>query len=89
MEELFQALGLVALVLLVAVGLLAGWLASLAAGGHTGRYLAIGMIGALAAPVLVAALGIAALAAYGLAAILVVALVGAVIVLLVAKLIFD
>ena len=89
MQDLLQALGWVALVALVAVGVLAGWIASRISGGHTGRYVATGVVAAVATPFVLAAVGLAALAAYGIAAVLVVALIGAAVVLLIARLVFD
>src|SRR5688500_6947879 len=88
MEEVFQAIGAVGLIFLLLIGLIAGWLASKVAGGHKGRYMTMGVIGALAAPFLLAALGVGLLALGGLAAVLVAAVIGAVIVLILAKLIF-
>ncbi|SNX73924.1 hypothetical protein SAMN05878503_1185 [Cereibacter ovatus] len=90
MEEVMQAIGVVGLLLLALVGLAAGWIASLVEGGrHRRRYMLIGLVGALAAPVLLAVLGVTLLAAWGLAAMVAAALVGAVIVLVIARLIFD
>jgi uncharacterized membrane protein YeaQ/YmgE (transglycosylase-associated protein family) len=54
-----------------------------------GLYLALGVIGAVAAPFLLAALGLGILAAGGLIAILLVALVGAGLLLFIGKLVFD
>ncbi|WP_444667991.1 GlsB/YeaQ/YmgE family stress response membrane protein [Cereibacter changlensis] len=90
MEEFIQGVGIFGMVLLVLIGLVAGWLASVVAGGRNrGRYLAIGVIGALLAPLLLVALGVTVLAASGLLAVLLAAAVGAVIVLVLAKMIFD
>ncbi|PTE22777.1 GlsB/YeaQ/YmgE family stress response membrane protein [Cereibacter changlensis JA139] len=90
MEEFIQGVGIFGMVLLVLIGLVAGWLASVAAGRRNrGRYLAIGVIGALLAPLLLVALGVTVLAASGLLAVLLAAAVGAVIVLVLAKMIFD
>lgn len=90
MEGFFEAIGWVAAVFLVLVGLLAGWLASVVSGGrHRGRYMAIGVVGALLAPAVLAAVGVGVLAAGGLVAILVAAAIGAVLVLVIAKAIFD
>ncbi|MBZ4690610.1 GlsB/YeaQ/YmgE family stress response membrane protein [Cereibacter changlensis] len=90
MEEFIQGVGIFGMVLLVLIGLVAGWLASVVAGGRNrGRYLAIGVIGALVAPLLLVALGVTVLAASGLLAVLLAAAVGAVIVLVLAKMIFD
>jgi uncharacterized membrane protein YeaQ/YmgE (transglycosylase-associated protein family) len=89
-EGFFEALGIIGLILLVAIGLLAGWLASTVAGGrHRPRYLVIGVLAALATPFLLAAVGIGVLAAGGLLAILAAAVVGAVVVLVIARMIFD
>ena len=90
MEQVLQTIGTIGFVLLVLAGLLAGWIASLVAGGrHRGAYLAIGVLGALLTPFLVAVLGGAVLAAGGLLAILAMALLGAVVVLVIGKLILD
>lgn len=89
MEGFLEGLGTVALVLLVLIGLLAGWIASRIAGRNTAAYLALGVLGAVALPILLAVLGVGIVAAGGLIAILAVALVGAVIVLAIAKAIFD
>ncbi|MGP3699155.1 GlsB/YeaQ/YmgE family stress response membrane protein [Rhodobacter sp. NSM] len=90
MEDVIQGIGVVGVVVLALVGLLAGWLASYVSGGrHRGRYMLIGLAGALAAPFLLIALGVTVLAASGLVAMIVAALIGAVIVLLIARLILD
>ncbi len=90
MEEFIQGVGIFGLVVLIVVGLIAGWLASMVAGGrHRGRYMMIGVIGALVAPLLLVALGVTVLAASGLLAVVLAAAVGAVIVLALAKMIFD
>ncbi len=89
MEEVLQAIGAIGLAILVIVGLLAGWIASVVAGGRRGAYMAIGVVAAVATPFLLVAIGVGVLAAYGLAAILFAALVGAVVVLVIAKLVLD
>ncbi|MEX1660771.1 GlsB/YeaQ/YmgE family stress response membrane protein [uncultured Thioclava sp.] len=90
MEDVLQTIGVIGFILLVLAGLLAGWLASLVAGGrHRGAYLAIGVLGALVTPFIVAILGGAVLAAGGLLAIIAMALVGAAVVLVIGKLILD
>lgn len=90
MEEFIQGVGIFGTVLLIIIGLIAGWLASVVAGGrHRGRYMMIGVIGALVAPLVLVALGVTVLAASGLLAVVLAAAVGAVIVLLIAKMIFD
>jgi uncharacterized membrane protein YeaQ/YmgE (transglycosylase-associated protein family) len=89
MHGFFDALGSVTLVLLVAVGLLSGWIAGAVAGRRKGLYLVLGVVGAVAAPFVLAALGLGVLAAGGLIAILAVSLLGAALILVLAKLVFD
>ncbi len=89
MEDLLQALGTVTMVLLVGIGLLAGWIAGVIAGRRMLLYMAVGVVAAVAAPFIVAALGLGVLAAGSILAILAVAFVGAVIVLAVVKAVFD
>jgi uncharacterized membrane protein YeaQ/YmgE (transglycosylase-associated protein family) len=90
MEGFFEALGAIGLILLILLGLAAGWIASAATGGrHKARYLALGVAAALAVPFLLAAIGVGILAAGGLLAILAAAALGAVLVLLIARAIFD
>lgn len=89
MHGFFDALGSVTLVLLVAVGLLSGWIAGAGAGRRKGLYLLLGVVGAVAAPFVLAALGLGVLAAGGLIAILAVSLIGAALILVLAKLVFD
>jgi uncharacterized membrane protein YeaQ/YmgE (transglycosylase-associated protein family) len=89
MEGFWDALGTVTLALLVVIGLLAGWIAGAIAGRRKVLYLVLGVVGAVAAPLILAVFGLGVLAAGGVLAILVAALVGAVILLVIAKLIFD
>ncbi len=89
MEGFLDALGAFSLTVLVLVGLLAGWIASSIAGGHRLRYLVLGVVGAVALPFVLAALGIGILAAGGLLLLLIVAAIGAAIVLAIARAIFD
>ncbi len=87
MEGFFETLGTVGLALLVVTGALAGLIAAFLAGGHhRALYVAIGIVGAVAIPFVLAALGLGLLAAGGLAIILVAALIGAVATLLIARL---
>jgi uncharacterized membrane protein YeaQ/YmgE (transglycosylase-associated protein family) len=88
MEEFFQALGVIGLVVLLVVGVLAGAIASRLQGGHnTPRNIIIGVVGALLLPVIVAVLAAGVLAAGGLLLILLLAAMGAIAVLLIAQLI--
>ena len=90
MEEFFQAIGMIGVIFLVLVGLVAGWIASRAAGGRrTLPYMVIGVLAALAIPFILAAIGVGILAAGGLLAVIAAAAVGAIVVLLIAKMIFD
>ena len=81
MEQVFETLGAVALVLLVVIGALAGWIAGRIAGGRMPLYVIVGIVTAVAAPFVLAALGIGVLAAGGLILILVVSAVAAIVVL--------
>lgn len=89
MEGMMQAMGTVALIVMAAIGLLAGWIAGTIAGRNRGLYMVLGVVGAFAAPFLLAALGIGLMAAWGLFAILFFAVIGSVIVLVVGKMLFD
>jgi uncharacterized membrane protein YeaQ/YmgE (transglycosylase-associated protein family) len=84
-EGFLDALGIVALVLLVGIGLLAGWLAGAVAGRRKGLYLLLGVAGAVAAPFILAALGVGILAAGSLVALVIVAALGAVLLLVLAR----
>lgn len=89
MEDVMQAIGVIGMVILAIIGLLAGWIAALVAGGRRGTYMAIGLVAALATPFVLAVVGLGVLAASGLVAILIAAAIGAVIVLLIARMILD
>ncbi|UMA64501.1 GlsB/YeaQ/YmgE family stress response membrane protein [Roseivivax marinus] len=81
MEGLLDAIGALALVLLIAVGLAAGFLAGKIAGRNMALYLVVGVVAAVATPFVLAALGLGILAAGGLLLIALVAAIGAVVVL--------
>ncbi len=81
MEQFFDVIGATALILLVIVGAIAGAIAGWIAGRRMFLYILAGIVGAVALPFILAALGVGLLAAGGLLVILLVALVGAVIVL--------
>jgi uncharacterized membrane protein YeaQ/YmgE (transglycosylase-associated protein family) len=89
MEAFWDTIGTVTFVLLVAVGLLAGWIAGAIAGRRRALYLVLGVVGAVAAPLILAAVGLGVLAAGGLLAMIAAAVVGALIILVIAKLVFD
>jgi uncharacterized membrane protein YeaQ/YmgE (transglycosylase-associated protein family) len=63
MEGLLQALGVVGIAILVVIGLLAGLIASLIAGGDRGMYMIVGVVAALATPFVLALIGVGVLAA--------------------------
>lgn len=90
METFFQAVGYTGLGMLALTGLLAGLIATKALGGrHLARNMIVGVIGALAIPVVLTGLGVGVIVAGGLAAMLVAALIGAVFVILIARMVFD
>ncbi len=81
MEAFLDTLGAVALIALVVVGLAAGAIAGAVAGRNRLLYLVLGVVGAVALPFILAALGITVVAAGGLLVLLVVAAIGAALVL--------
>jgi uncharacterized membrane protein YeaQ/YmgE (transglycosylase-associated protein family) len=89
MHGFWDTLGTVTLAMLVAVGLLAGWIAGAIAGRRRALYLVLGVVGAVAAPAILAALGLGVLAAGGLLVMVAAAVVGALVLLVIAKLLFD
>ena len=89
MEAFLDALGAVALILLILVGLAAGAIAGFVAGRNKLLYLVLGVVGAIALPFILAALGITAIAAGGLIVILIVAAIGAALVLAIGRAIFG
>ncbi|ETX26882.1 hypothetical protein [Roseivivax isoporae] len=89
MEGFVEAVGIVALVLLIAVGLASGYIAGRVAGRNMPLYLVAGVLAALVTPFLLAALGLSVLAAGGLLLLLAVAAVGALIVLVAVRAVVD
>lgn len=85
MEGFLEGLGVTALVLLAIIGALSGVIAGYIAGNRMGLYILLGVVGAVALPFILAALGLTALAAGGLIVLGLVALVGAVIVLAIGR----
>lgn len=86
MENVLGTLGWIMILLLAAVGLLAGWIASRIAGGrNTPLYLLVGVVAAVAAPFVLAALGLTVLVGTAVIAVLLVALVFAIVVLVVVR----
>ncbi|MEI4263680.1 GlsB/YeaQ/YmgE family stress response membrane protein [Roseovarius sp. D0-M9] len=81
METLLDAIGAVSLILLILIGLGAGYLAGKIAGRHKPLYLVVGVVAAIATPFVLAALGIGVLAAGGLILLALVSAAGALVVL--------
>ena len=81
MEAFLDTLGAVALIALVVVGLAAGAIAGAVAGRNRLLYLILGVVGAVALPFILAALGVTVVAAGGFLLLLVVAAIGAALVL--------
>ena len=81
MEAFLDTLGAVALIALVVVGLAAGAIAGAVGGRNRLLYLILGVIGAVALPFILAALGVTVVAAGGLVLLLAVAAIGAALVL--------
>ncbi|MBJ3762147.1 GlsB/YeaQ/YmgE family stress response membrane protein [Maribius pontilimi] len=89
MEQVLDVIGATALILLVVIGAVAGLIAGAVAGRRKLLYLAAGIVGAVALPFVLAALGLGVLAAGGLLVIAIVALVGAVLLLAVVRALFG
>jgi uncharacterized membrane protein YeaQ/YmgE (transglycosylase-associated protein family) len=89
MEGLMDALGAVSLTLLVAIGLVAGWIAGRVTGRNTIGYMVLGVGGAVALPFVLAALGIAVLALGGLILVFAVAAIGALVLIMLGRAIFG
>ncbi|MDW4498448.1 GlsB/YeaQ/YmgE family stress response membrane protein [Sulfitobacter sp. D35] len=85
MEGFLDALGATALILLVIVGAMSGYIASRIAGGRMPLYIAVGVVAAVATPFILAGLGLSVLAAGGLILLLVAATAGAIVVLLIVR----
>lgn len=79
METFLEVVGWGALTLLALIGLVAGLVAATVTGGSKGKYIVAGILGAVALPFVLAALGLTALVGAGLLAILAIGVIGAVI----------
>ena len=77
MEGLLDALGAISLTVLVVIGLIAGWIAGKATGRNMIGYMVLGVVGAVALPFVLAALGLGIIAVGGLLVLFIVAAVGA------------
>lgn len=89
MEAFLDTLGAVALIALVIVGLAVGAIAGFIAGRNRLLYLILGVVGAVALPFILAALGITVVAAGGLLVLLLVAAIGAVALLALGRALFG
>lgn len=89
MEGLLDALGAISLTVLVVIGLVAGWIAARAAGGNMLGYMLLGVVGAVALPFILAALGIGIVALGGLLVLFVIAAIGAAILVAIGRMIFG
>ena len=85
MEQILDVIGATALILLVIIGAAAGVIAGKIAGRSMPLYIIAGILGAVAVPFVLAALGVGLLAAGGLLVVLLVAAVGAVLVLILVR----
>jgi uncharacterized membrane protein YeaQ/YmgE (transglycosylase-associated protein family) len=89
MEGFLDALGAVSLTALVLVGLIGGLIAGWLTGRNTVLYVIVGVVGAIALPFLLAAIGIGVVAAGGLLLLLVVSAIGALALIAVYRLLFG
>lgn len=89
METFLDTLGLITLILLGAIGLIAGLIAGRIAGRNKALYAVVGIAAALATPFVLAALGIGVLAAGSILVLLLVGLAGAAVVLVLVRMIFG
>lgn len=89
MEGFLDALGTISLTVLVLIGLVAGWIAGLLAGRNRLAYMVLGVVGGVALPFVLAAIGISVLALGGLVLLFIVAAVGALVLIAVGRAIFG
>lgn len=89
MEGFLDALGAVSLTALILVGLIGGLIAGRLTGRNTLLYVVVGVVGAVALPFLLAAIGIGVVAAGGLLVLLVVSALGALALIAVFRLVFG
>lgn len=89
MEEVLQGIGIFMFGILALIGLIAGWIAGIITGRNRALFLVLGVLGAVATPVLIAILGVGALAAGGVIAVILAALAGAVVLVVIGKVLFD
>ena len=85
METFFDIVGSVVLVFLILIGLVSGWIAGTITGRNRLVYMLLGVIGAIALPFVLAALGVGIVAAGGVLVILILSLLGAVLLIALAR----
>lgn len=89
MEGFLNALGTISMVVLVLIGLVAGWIAGRLTGRNTLGYMLLGAVGAVLLPFLLVALGVGILALGGIILVFVLAAVGAVLLIAIGRAIFG
>ncbi len=89
MEGFLDAVGAFSLIVLIVIGLLAGWVAGQITGRNTVGYMLLGIIGAVALPFVLAALGIGIIAAGGLLVLLIISAIGAIVLIAIGQMIFG
>jgi uncharacterized membrane protein YeaQ/YmgE (transglycosylase-associated protein family) len=89
MEGFLDALGAVSLTALILVGLIGGLIAGKLTGRNTLLYVVVGVVGAIALPFLLAAIGIGVVAAGGLLLLLLVSAIGAIALIAICQLLFG
>jgi uncharacterized membrane protein YeaQ/YmgE (transglycosylase-associated protein family) len=89
MEGFLDALGAISLSVLVIIGLVAGWIAGQVTGRNMLGYMILGVVGAVALPFILAALGIGIVAVGGLIFLFIIAAIGAAILVAIGRAIFG
>lgn len=85
METFLEVIGWTTIVLLVVIGLVAGLIGAVVTGGSKAKFIIGGILGAIALPFVLAALGVTAVIGAGLLAILAVGVIGAVVIVVLVK----
>ena len=85
METFLDVVGVTALIFLALIGIVAGLIAAVISGGSKGKYIIAGVLGAVALPFILAALGVTAVIGAGLVVVLLIGIVGAVLIVALVK----
>ncbi|MFC3614638.1 GlsB/YeaQ/YmgE family stress response membrane protein [Lutimaribacter marinistellae] len=85
MEAFFDVVGVLALIIMALVGAGVGWIVGKTSRGSTGLYMLIGVLAAVSAPFLLAALGLSVVAAGGVILLVIMSGVVALIILGIAR----